>query len=152
MAKGEVCFNFLEIEDLKIQIEQISDLVNLTRSSLDEVEQNALGAIENLLTRISKDLEIKQNDARGLSTLIKPLTAIYKRLENAETLLEIAVSGCGIVTNGKGKTLTKEEMMSLVSENLRISKKHISYQLDELKADEEVFERFDDLLLAGDVE
>lgn len=64
MAKGEVCFNFLEIEDLKIQIEQISYLVNLTRSSLDELEQNALGAIENLLTRISKDLEIKQNDAR----------------------------------------------------------------------------------------
>ncbi len=87
-----------------------------------------------------------------MSALIKPLTAIHKRLENAETLLEIAVSGCGVVTNGKGKTLTKEEMMSLVSENLRISKKNIRYQLDELKADEEVFERFGGLLLAGDVE
>ena len=86
-----------------------------------------------------------------MSTLIKPLTAIYKRLENAETLLEIAVSGCGIVTNGKGKTLTKEEMMSLVSENLRISKKSIRYQLNELKADE-TLKHYDDLLLAGDVE
>lgn len=86
-----------------------------------------------------------------MSTLIKPLTAIYKRLENAETLLEIAVSGCGIVTNGKGKTLTKEEMMSLVSEELRISKKNISYQLDELKADK-TLKHYDDLLLAGDVE
>ncbi|STO63028.1 Uncharacterised protein [Haemophilus parahaemolyticus] len=85
-----------------------------------------------------------------MSTLIKPLTAIYKRLENAETLLEIAVSGCGIVTNGKGKTLTKEEMMSLVSENLRISKKNISYQLDELKA-VETLKHYDGLLLAGDV-
>ena len=86
-----------------------------------------------------------------MSTLIKPLTAIYKRLENAETLLEIAVSGCGVVTNGKGKTLTKEEMMSLVSENLRISKKSIRYQLNELKADE-TLKHYDDLLLAGDVE
>lgn len=86
-----------------------------------------------------------------MSTLIKPLTAIYKRLENAETLLEIAVSGCGIVTNGKGKTLTKEEMMSLVSENLRISKKNISYQLNELKA-VETLKHYDGLLLAGDVE
>ena len=85
-----------------------------------------------------------------MSTLIKPLTAIYKRLENAETLLEIAVSGCGIVTNGKGKTLTKEEMMSLVSENLRISKKQISYQLNELKA-VEMLKCYDDLLLAGDL-
>ena len=87
-----------------------------------------------------------------MSTLIKPLTAIHKRLENAETLLEIAVSGFGIATNGKGKILTKEEMMSLVSENLRISKNNVRYQLNELKADEEVFERFDGLLLAGDVE
>ena len=65
MAKSEVSFDWLEFDNLIIQIEQISNLVNLTRSSLDEVEQNALGAIENLLTRISKDLEIKQNDARG---------------------------------------------------------------------------------------
>lgn len=86
-----------------------------------------------------------------MNALIKPLTTIYKRLENAETLLEIAVSGCGIVTNGKGKTLTKEEMMSLVSEELRISKKNIIYQLNELKADE-TLKHYDDLLLAGDVE
>ena len=86
-----------------------------------------------------------------MNALIKPLTTIYKRLENAETLLEIAVSGCGIVTNGKGKTLTKEEMMSLVSENLRISKKSIRYQLNELKA-VETLKHYDDLLLAGDVE
>ena len=86
-----------------------------------------------------------------MNALIKPLTAIHKRLENAETLLEIAVSGCGIVTNGKGKTLTKEEMMSLVSENLRMSKKQISYQLNELKA-VETLKHYDDLLLAGDVE
>ena len=86
-----------------------------------------------------------------MNALIKPLTAIYKRLENAETLLEIAVSGCGIATNGKGKTLTKEEMMSLVSENLRISKKSIRYQLNELKA-VETLKHYDDLLLAGDVE
>ena len=85
-----------------------------------------------------------------MNALIKPLTTIYKRLENAETLLEIVVSGCGIVTNGKGKTLTKEEMMSLVSENLRISKKQISYQLNELKA-VEMLKCYDDLLLAGDV-
>ena len=85
-----------------------------------------------------------------MNALIKPLTTIYKRLENAETLLEIAVSGCGIVTNGKGKTLTKEEMMSLVSENLRMSKKQISYQLNELKA-VEMLKCYDDLLLAGDV-
>ena len=85
-----------------------------------------------------------------MNALIKPLTTIYKRLENAETLLEIAVSGCGIVTNGKGKTLTKEEMMSLVSENLRISKKQLSYQLNELKA-VEMLKCYDDLLLAGDV-
>ena len=85
-----------------------------------------------------------------MNPLIKPLTAIHKRLENAETLLEIAVSGCGIVTNGKGKTLTKEEMMSLVSENLRMSKKQISYQLNELKA-VEMLKCYDDLLLAGDV-
>ena len=65
MAKSEVSFDWLEFDNLIIQIDQISCLVNLTRSSLDEVEQNALGAIENLLTRISKDLEIKQNDARG---------------------------------------------------------------------------------------
>ena len=69
-----------------------------------------------------------------MNALIKPLTAIHKRLENAETLLEIAVSGCGVVTNGKGKMLTKEEMMSLVSENLRISKNNARYQLNELKA------------------
>lgn len=86
-----------------------------------------------------------------MNALIKPLTTIYKRLENAETLLEIAVSGCGIATNGKGKMLTKEEMMSLVSENLRISKKQISYQLNELKA-VEMLKCYDDLLLAGDVE
>lgn len=87
-----------------------------------------------------------------MNALIKPLTTIYKRLENAETLLEIAVSGCGVVTNGKGKTLTKEEMMSLVSKNLRISKKkHISYQLNELKA-VEMLKRYNGLLLAGDVE
>lgn len=86
-----------------------------------------------------------------MTALIKPLTAIYKRLENAETLLEIAASDCGIVTNGKGKTLTKEEVMSLVSEDLRISKKNISYQLDELKADE-TLKHYDSLLLAGDVE
>lgn len=85
-----------------------------------------------------------------MSTLIKPLTAIYKRLENAETLLEIAVSGCGIATNGKGKTLTKEEMMSLASENLRISKNNARYQLNELKA-VEMLKCYDDLLLAGDV-
>ena len=85
-----------------------------------------------------------------MNALIKPLTTIYKRLENAETLLEIAVSGCGIVTNGKGKTLTKEEMMSLVSEHPRISKKNISYQLDELKA-VETLKHYDGLLLAGDV-
>lgn len=86
-----------------------------------------------------------------MNALIKPLTAIHKRLENAETLLEIAVSDCGIVTNGKGKTLTKEEAMSLVSEELRISKKNIIYQLNELKADE-TLKHYDDLLLAGDVE
>lgn len=86
-----------------------------------------------------------------MNALIKPLTAIYKRLENAETLLEIAVSGCGVVTNGKGKTLTKEEMMSLVSENLRISKNNVRYQLAELKA-VETLKHYDDLLLAGDVE
>ena len=86
-----------------------------------------------------------------MNALIKPLTAIYKRLENAETLLEIAVSGCGIATNGKGKTLTKEEMMSLVSEELGVSKKHISYQLNELKA-VETLKHYDGLLLAGDVE
>lgn len=86
-----------------------------------------------------------------MNALIKPLTAIHKRLENAETLLEIAVSGCGVVTNGKGKMLTKEEVISLVSKNLRISKKHISYQLNELKA-VETLKRYDDLLLAGDVE
>lgn len=85
-----------------------------------------------------------------MNALIKPLTAIHKRLENAETLLEIAVSDCDVVTNGKGKTLTKEEMMSLVSENLRISKKQISYQLNELKA-VEMLKCYDDLLLAGDV-
>ncbi len=85
-----------------------------------------------------------------MNALIKPLTAIYKRLENAETLLEIAVSGCGIVTNGKGKTLTKEEMMSLASENLRISKNNARYQLNELKA-VETLKHYDDLLLAGDV-
>lgn len=66
MAKSEVSFDWLEFDNLIIQIDQISCLVNLTRSSLDEVEQNALGAIENLLTRISKDLEIKQNNARGV--------------------------------------------------------------------------------------
>ena len=65
MAKSEVSFDWLEFDNLIIQIDQISCLVNLTRSSLDEVEQNALGAIENLLTCISKDLEIKQNDAGG---------------------------------------------------------------------------------------
>lgn len=86
-----------------------------------------------------------------MNALIKPLTAIYKRLENAETLLEIAVSGCGIATNGKGKILTKEEMMSLVSENLRISKNNVRYQLNELKA-VETLKHYDDLLLAGDVE
>lgn len=86
-----------------------------------------------------------------MNALIKPLTAIHKRLENAETLLEIAVSDCGVVTNGKGKTLTKEEVMSLVSENLRISKKSIRYQLNELKA-VETLKHYDDLLLAGDVE
>lgn len=85
-----------------------------------------------------------------MNALIKPLTAIYKRLENAETLLEIAVSDCGIVTNGKGKTLTKEEMMSLVSENLRISKNNVRYQLAELKA-VETLKHYDGLLLAGDV-
>ena len=85
-----------------------------------------------------------------MNALIKPLTAIYKRLENAETLLEIAVSGCGIATNGKGKTLTKEEMMSLVSENLRISKNNVRYQLNELKA-VETLKHYDGLLLAGDV-
>lgn len=85
-----------------------------------------------------------------MNALIKPLTAIHKRLENAETLLEIAVSDCGVVTNGKGKTLTKEEVMSLVSENLRISKKSIRYQLNELKA-VETLKHYDDLLLAGDV-
>ena len=85
-----------------------------------------------------------------MNALIKPLTAIHKRLENAETLLEIAVSGCGIATNGKGKTLTKEEMMSLVSENLRISKNNARYQLNELKA-VEMLKCYDDLLLAGDV-
>ena len=86
-----------------------------------------------------------------MNALIKPLTAIHKRLENAETLLETAVSDCGVVTNGKGKTLTKEEVMSLVSENLRISKKSIRYQLNELKA-VETLKHYDDLLLAGDVE
>ena len=86
-----------------------------------------------------------------MNALIKPLTAIHKRLENAETLLEIAVSDCGVATNGKGKTLTKEEVMSLVSENLRISKKSIRYQLNELKA-VETLKHYDDLLLAGDVE
>lgn len=85
-----------------------------------------------------------------MSPFIKTLTAIYKRLENAETLLEIAVSGCGIATNGKGKTLTKEEMMSLASENLRISKNNARYQLNELKA-VEMLKCYDDLLLAGDV-
>lgn len=85
-----------------------------------------------------------------MNALIKPLTAIYKRLENAETLLEIAVSGCGLATNGKGETLTKEEMMSLVSENLRISKNNVRYQLAELKA-VETLKHYDGLLLAGDV-
>lgn len=85
-----------------------------------------------------------------MNALIKPLAAIYKRLENAETLLEIAVSGCGIVTNGKGKTLTKEEMMSLVSEELGISKRHIRYQMDKLAV--KTLKRNDGLVLVGDVE
>ena len=86
-----------------------------------------------------------------MSDLIKTLTAIYKRLDNAETLLEIAVSGCGAVTNGKGQELTKEEITSLVFEELHIAKKNTSYQLQELKADE-TLEHYDGLLLAGDVE
>ena len=85
-----------------------------------------------------------------MNALIKPLTAIYKRLENAETLLEIAVSGCGIATNGQGKMLTKEEMMSLVSENLRISKNNVRYQMDKLAV--KTLKHYDGLLLAGDVE
>ena len=46
--------------------------------------------------------------------------------------------------------LTKEEMMSLVSENLRISKNNVRYQMDKLAV--KTLKHYDGLLLAGDVE